>query len=55
MSWLKNWFTTLFGGIAGVPQIFEGLTTKPINWTLVITGIGTLLLGLTAKDFNTHK
>ena len=48
----KSWFTSLFGTVAGIPQIIEGLSSKPINWSLVITGIATLLLGLTAKDGN---
>lgn len=51
-SILKNWFTSLFGTIAGVPQIVEGLTSTPKNWTLVITGLSTLILGLVAKDAN---
>jgi hypothetical protein len=50
---MKNWLTTLFGGVAGVPQIIEGLMSKPINWSLVITGVSTILLGLVAKDYNT--
>lgn len=49
---IKNWLTSLFGTVAGVPQIIEGFFSKPINWTLVITGVATLFLGLTAKDFN---
>ncbi len=49
---LKNWFTSLFGTVAGVPQIVEGLTSSPKNWALVITGLATLMLGLTAKDSN---
>lgn len=53
MNWFKNWLTSLFGAVAGVPQIIEGLFSKPINWTLVITGISTVILGLVAKDYNT--
>jgi hypothetical protein len=51
-SILKNWFTSLFGTVAGVPQIVEGLTSSPKNWTLVITGLATLALGLSSKDAN---
>jgi hypothetical protein len=49
---LKNWFTSLFGTVAGIPQIVEGLTSTPKNWSLVITGLATLMLGLAAKDSN---
>lgn len=52
MDWLRNWATTTFGTIAGVPQIVAGLTTKPINWQLVITGVATLIFGVVAKDAN---
>ncbi len=51
-SILKNWLTSLFGTVAGVPQIVEGLTSVPKNWTLVITGLATLILGLAAKQAN---
>lgn len=46
----KNWKTSLGGCVTAVPQIIEGITTH--NWMLVLTGIGSLLLGLTAKDSN---
>jgi uncharacterized membrane protein len=51
-GWFTSWFTSLFGTVAGVPQIIEGFTSVPKNWPLVITGVGTLLLGLFAKDGN---
>ncbi len=47
-----SWFTSLFGTVAGIPQIIEGFSSKPVNWTLVITGIGTLLLGLGSNHGN---
>ena len=50
MDYIKNWLTTVFGGVAGIPQIVEAVSTKPINWQLLITGIATLLLGIFAKD-----
>jgi hypothetical protein len=50
---MKNWLTSLFGGIAGVPQIVEGAMSKPVNWALIISGISTVILGLVAKDYNT--
>lgn len=46
----KNWKTSLVGCGTGIPAIIEGITTH--NWMLVLTGIGTLLLGLSAKDSN---
>ena len=52
MNWLKSWLTTIFGTVAGLPQVIEGLFSKPINWTLVITGVATFLLGIFAKDYN---
>lgn len=51
-SILKNWFTSLFGTVAGIPQIVEGLSSTPKNWSLVISGLATLVLGLSAKDAN---
>lgn len=49
---MKNIFksikTTLFGTFAGIPQIVEGVQTH--NWSHILTGLGTLLLGLFAKD-----
>ena len=47
---LVNWFTSLTGSVAGLPQLIEGITTG--NWLLILSGLGTLLLGLSAKDFN---
>jgi uncharacterized membrane protein HdeD (DUF308 family) len=49
---LLNWFTSLFGGVAGVAQVIEGLTSVPKNWALVVSGLATIILGLTAKDSN---
>lgn len=43
-----NLKTTIFGAVAGVPQIVQGVESK--NYALLITGIATLLLGLVAKD-----
>jgi hypothetical protein len=45
---LRNIKTSLFGSIAGLPMITEGIAHK--NWTMLISGIGILLTGLLAKD-----
>jgi hypothetical protein len=47
----KNIKTTLFGTIAGLPTIIEGVQTHNIGH--ILAGIATLLLGLFAKDHNT--
>jgi hypothetical protein len=49
----KNIKTTLFGTIAGLPTIIEGVQTHNISHILV--GIATLLLGLFAKDVTTSE
>ena len=45
---LKNIKTSVFGSIAGLPMIIEGIGSK--NWTLAISGVGMLITGLLAKD-----
>lgn len=45
---LKNIKTTLFGAVAGLPQIIEGIAQKDIGQ--IIIGISTLAVGLFAKD-----
>lgn len=49
-SWLKSWLTSVAGGIVGLPQIIQALSSEPIDWQMLATGIGALLLGLAAKD-----
>ena len=44
----KNIKTTLFGAVAGLPQIIEGIAQKDIGQ--IIIGISTLAVGLFAKD-----
>ena len=46
----QNIKTTLFGAVAGLPLIVEGVGTK--DWAKIATGVGTLLIGLFAKDHN---
>lgn len=48
----KNIKTTLFGSVAGLPLIIDGIQTK--NASLIISGIATLVLGLMSKDHDTH-
>lgn len=45
---ITNWKTSAAGAIGGIPQIVEGISTK--NWTILASGICTLLMGLCAKD-----
>lgn len=44
----KNWKTTGAGCIGGLPFILEGITNR--NIPQVLFGLGTLLVGLFAKD-----
>jgi hypothetical protein len=46
----SNIKTTLFGAVAGIPMILEGVASK--DWSKIATGVGTLLIGLFAKDHN---
>ena len=55
----QNWLTTLAGLLAGIPAIViaSGLMLSP-RWTqilAIIGGVGTLLIGLAAKDAGTHS
>ena len=45
---LKNIKTTIFGAVAGLPQIVDGLAHRDISQ--IIVGISTLAVGLFAKD-----
>jgi hypothetical protein len=49
----KNIKTTLFGAIAGLPTIIEGVQINDV--TQILLGIGTFLIGLFAKDSNTTE
>ncbi len=56
----KNWKTTLLGAIAGLTQVAGALYSGGIHighwgatdFTQLVAGIGTLLLGAYAKDHN---
>lgn len=45
-----NFKTTIFGSVAGLPIIIEGIQTKDI--VKIISGFSMLFLGLVAKDHN---
>lgn len=49
---MKNWRTTVLGIFAGIPQIVQGATSKPVNWNLIATGIFTIVGFFFAKDKN---
>jgi hypothetical protein len=56
---LQNYLTTLFGILAGLPILVagSGLPMTP-RWThilLLVSGLGTVGLGIVAKAFNTHS
>jgi hypothetical protein len=45
---LNNIKTTVFGALAGLPLLVDGIATKDL--TKILGGVGTLLVGLFAKD-----
>ncbi len=47
-KFFENIKTTLFGAIAGLPILIEGLVSK--NWERALEGLGLLLIGIFAKD-----
>jgi hypothetical protein len=52
MKW-KNWCTTISGLVAGLPVIINQIAPiLPAEWAAVISAIGVILTGLSAKDFN---
>jgi hypothetical protein len=59
----QNWVTTLGGFLGGIPTLIIGAAvaghiTLPPIWlfiTSIIGGMGTLLIGLAAKDAGTHS
>jgi hypothetical protein len=55
----KNWQTTVGGLLAGLPIIVinSGMVLPP-KWSQILAivgGVGTLLIGLAAKDSGTHS
>lgn len=55
----QNWMTTVGGFLAGIPTIVVGSgLALPQRWMQLLSicgGVGVLLIGLAAKDFNTHS
>jgi hypothetical protein len=55
----QNWQTTVGGLLAGIPSIIIAsglmLTMKETQILAIISGVGTLLIGLAAKDSGTHS
>jgi hypothetical protein len=50
---MKNWFTTASGLIAGLPTIINQITPiLPPKWAAIISAVGVILTGLSAKDYN---
>lgn len=45
---MKNWKTSIFGALGGVPMILEGIATK--DKAKIVSGISLVVLGLLAKD-----
>ena len=55
----KNYLTTFFGVLAGLPAIVlgAGIVLDP-TWTrylMITAGVGTIGLGVVAKAFNSHS
>lgn len=48
MEWLRNWVTTVLGGIAGSALVLAGIEKH--DWWLIIGGIALALAGAAAKD-----
>lgn len=47
-KFFENIKTSLFGAIAGLPLIVEGLLSR--NYEKALEGLGLLLIGIFAKD-----
>lgn len=47
-SIFKNIKTSVFGAVAGLPLLVEGVASKDL--AKIVTGLGTLLIGIFAKD-----
>ena len=47
---LQNIKTSLLGAFAGIPQFIAGVKTG--DFSLAVSGLGTFLLGIFAKDNN---
>lgn len=52
-SFLENIKTSLFGAVAGLPIIYEGIEKQDIP--MILAGLGMLLVGIFAKDAKTSN
>ena len=50
---LSNIKTSVFGAIAGLPQIIEGIAQR--DFSKIIVGTATLAVGLFAKDHDSKE
>jgi hypothetical protein len=48
----NNIKTTVFGAVAGLPLLVDGIATK--DFTKIFSGIGAILVGLFAKDHDSQ-
>lgn len=47
-NFLDNLKTTIFGAVAGLPMIYEGLQKQDVP--MILAGLGMMLVGIFAKD-----
>ena len=47
---LRNWFTSVLGGIVGIPEIIAGIQAGDV--VMILKGLAMFLMGLAAKDSN---
>jgi hypothetical protein len=48
----NNIKTTVFGAVAGLPILVDGIATK--DFSKIFSGIGAILIGLFAKDHDSQ-
>jgi hypothetical protein len=48
----NNIKTTVFGAVAGLPLLIDGIATK--DFSKIFSGIGAILVGLFAKDHDSQ-
>lgn len=51
-KFFNNIKTTVFGAVAGLPIIIDGIATK--DFAKIFSGIGALLVGFFAKDHDSQ-
>ena len=50
---VDNVKTSLFGAVAGLPVIFEGVQAG--DWKMILAGVGMFLVGIFASDSKVEK